>query len=1310
MKYLYSKVSLLVIAVILFAIAFLLEKSFFQSQTRFQYIPELVGAGEIDIEEFHKVLHKKEAQLDEFLHHIARDLKEYGFNKLIKQSVLTGLLNKKGFAVLIYENDSLKFWSDNALSVSNTFSNSEFDNKVVHLKNAWVVVSSTHIDNNTIVGLILIKNAYPYENKFLTNDFQSDFNVPSSFKISRLKSDPSWPPLDGRNLTGQVKKRSNGVNTNFAVYNNENKYLFTLVPASTILPDNSRLYFSENLPASRLVGILAGVCFLSLIFFLLFLQKLLQRLNRYIPTNWWLLALGVALIILRYMMLEFRFPSIFYSLDLFAPQNYASSFWLPSLGDFLINSVFIFFFSYNFFKEYTVSPALWNPSEHSEAGYSTGQSFSNRSVQPVPTDSRAFGRIKQGTQLRETSAFIFITFIAIGLYFVLVYYLLNNLIFNSSISFEVYKVLSLTGYSIIGFVIIALLFASFIIVVDTLVLCCAKFISIKQFYLFFFLFVIVVFPLVYALVYPIGIYSILFFIIVILFISFIRFRKHQYQYYAIILLVFLISVYTVYFITATTNEKEKNISKVLVVNLATERDPVAELLLEDVETKVVNDKILIDYLQNSFENQENIYNYLQKKYFHGFLGKYEISQITICSTSDSLLIKPDNELYHCYSFFKDMLNEQGVQLPNTNFYFLDNLNGRISYFGLLKITSDTLLSDITLYIELNSKLISEELGYPELLLDKKSDKTSNISDYSYAKYKNQELITQSGSFSYNLTNEVYQNADEEFSFVKFDGYKHLIYNIDNKNSIVLSKPELKIIDILISFSYIFVFFYLVLSVVLLINNLPEQLKDFQFNFKNKIQFSMISVLLLSLIFIGGGTVYYNIKQYEKKHYENLSEKTQSVLIELEHKLSNEKELTPELQDYLTYLLTKFSNVFYSDINLYDIKGNLLATSRPEIFEKGLLGTKINTEAYRQLVINKKSEFVHNENIGKLNYLSAYVPFKNIENKLLAYLNLPYFTKQNLLKKEISTLVVTVINIYVLLFLLAIVIAVVISGKITKPLRLIQKKFREIELGKKNEPISYESQDEIGSLVKEYNRMVAELSKSAELLAKSERESAWREMAKQIAHEIKNPLTPMKLSVQHLQKAWKDKAPNWDEHLSRVSKTLIKQIDTLSAIATGFSNFAQIPKANNEVVDIIVIIKNSVNLFEDTKNIKVTIDLHQNKRVNVFADKEQLLQVFNNLIKNAIQAIPDNVEGLIKIELFTSENTLKVKVVDNGKGISDELKDKLFTPNFTTKTSGMGLGLTIAKNIVENANGTIWFETEIGKGTTFFVELPVYKKN
>ena len=346
----------------------------------------------------------------------------------------------------------------------------------------------------------------------------------------------------------------------------------------------------------------------------------------------------------------------------------------------------------------------------------------------------------------------------------------------------------------------------------------------------------------------------------------------------------------------------------------------------------------------------------------------------------------------------------------------------------------------------------------------------------------------------------------------------------------------------------------------------------------------------------------------------------------------------------------------------------------------MLGTKINTEAYRQLVINKKSEFVHNENIGKLNYLSAYVPFKNIENKLLAYLNLPYFTKQNLLKKEISILVVTVINIYVLLFLLAIVIAVVISGKITKPLRLIQKKFREIELGKKNEPISYESQDEIGSLVKEYNKMVAELSKSAELLAKSERESAWREMAKQIAHEIKNPLTPMKLSVQHLQKAWKDKAPNWDEHLGRVSKTLIKQIDTLSAIATGFSNFAQIPKANNEVVDIVV---------------------------NVFADKEQLLQVFNNLIKNAIQAIPDNVEGLIKIELFTSENIVKVKVADNGKGISDELKDKLFTPNFTTKTSGMGLGLTIAKNIVENANGTIWFETEIGKGTTFFVELPIY---
>lgn len=479
---------------------------------------------------------------------------------------------------------------------------------------------------------------------------------------------------------------------------------------------------------------------------------------------------------------------------------------------------------------------------------------------------------------------------------------------------------------------------------------------------------------------------------------------------------------------------------------------------------------------------------------------------------------------------------------------------------------------------------------------------------------------------------------------------------------------------------------------------------------------MIGVLLLSLIFVGFGTIYYNINQFEKNLYESIGEKIQSVLVEMNHKLGGDFELTSEDTDYLTYLLTKFSSVFYIDINLYDVKGDLLASSRSQVFEKGLMGNKMNIEAYRQMIIKKKGKYIHKESIGELSYYSAYVPFRNDDKELLAYLNLPYFTKQSALKKEIYTIVVAVVNIYFFLILISVIVAILVSNKITKPLQLIQERFRAIDLGKKNEPILYSGKDEIGGLIKEYNRMVSELSENAEKLAKSERESAWREMAKQIAHEIKNPLTPMKLSVQYLHKVWKEGVPDFDARLEKFTNSLISQINSLSKIATEFSNFAKMPKAKAEEVNIINKLADIIHLFENTKNVKFDTDFNDLKELYVYADKEQLLIVFSNLIKNGIQAVPKERDALIKIKVKEIKDYIKICIADNGKGIPDELKEKLFIPNFTTKSSGMGLGLAIVKNIVENAGGEIWYETtleNISKGvvgkTSFFVTFPIYKQ-
>jgi nitrogen fixation/metabolism regulation signal transduction histidine kinase len=332
---------------------------------------------------------------------------------------------------------------------------------------------------------------------------------------------------------------------------------------------------------------------------------------------------------------------------------------------------------------------------------------------------------------------------------------------------------------------------------------------------------------------------------------------------------------------------------------------------------------------------------------------------------------------------------------------------------------------------------------------------------------------------------------------------------------------------------------------------------------------------------------------------------------------------------------------------------------------------------------------------------------DIKNSVVGFINLPYFSRQDELKKEISSFLVTLINIYVLLFAFSVFITFVIAGRITQPLQLIQQRLGKIRLGMRNELIEWDREDEIGALVKEYNRMVEELTESAERLARSERESAWREMAKQVAHEIKNPLTPMKLGIQHLHRAWREKSSNLDGIVQQVSQTLIDQIDTLSNIATEFSNFAKMPRAINEKTDLSAILKSAVALYGENEHATITYYEHPPSGYFVYADREHLIRVFSNLLKNALQAIPESVTGHVHVEMKRNDTRICVSVKDNGTGISEEAASRIFMPNFTTKTGGMGLGLAMVKNMVEQAGGAVSFTSLAGEGTTFTVVLPVF---
>jgi nitrogen fixation/metabolism regulation signal transduction histidine kinase len=358
-----------------------------------------------------------------------------------------------------------------------------------------------------------------------------------------------------------------------------------------------------------------------------------------------------------------------------------------------------------------------------------------------------------------------------------------------------------------------------------------------------------------------------------------------------------------------------------------------------------------------------------------------------------------------------------------------------------------------------------------------------------------------------------------------------------------------------------------------------------------------------------------------------------------------------------------------------------------------------------LALQTFTELLQDERIGKMRYRSAYVNLRNNEGETLGYVNLPYFARQSELRKEISGFLVAIININVLLLVIVVIAAIIISNSVTEPLRLIREKLGAVKLTTRNEKIEWEGEDEIGDLVSEYNRMVDELVQSAEMLARSERESAWREMAKQVAHEIKNPLTPMKLSLQHLKRAYDDGAPDWDERLERFTRTMIEQIESLSAIATEFSNFAKMPKLSRERVELKMLLQTACDLFAQENNVAVVQHLPADQ-VFVMADKEQLLRAFNNLIKNAIQATENQESGQVDVYLSLRDQKVLVEIHDNGHGISEEIREKIFQPNFTTKSSGTGLGLALVKSIVTGCDGNVWFESSPETGTSFFIELHV----
>ena len=467
---------------------------------------------------------------------------------------------------------------------------------------------------------------------------------------------------------------------------------------------------------------------------------------------------------------------------------------------------------------------------------------------------------------------------------------------------------------------------------------------------------------------------------------------------------------------------------------------------------------------------------------------------------------------------------------------------------------------------------------------------------------------------------------------------------------------------------------------------------------------MILLVLLASILILVVTVYqydeqtkdYNIQRFERKE----ATTKQTIELELKNKTTysvNTKNLPKIFQERIF----EISSINKMNISMYDLKGNLLKSSIASAFEK-IDRKPIRDNLLYELAQNSNHKIFKARVENGIGYQSSFSFIHDTKFKRIGILELQFTQDNSEIENELKEFILRLGLVYILMFLIAIALAYFLSSYITRSIKTISDKIEQTRLNKRNEKIILnKASGEIDVLVEAYNNMIDELGESAAKLARSEREQAWREMAKQVAHEIKNPLTPMRLTVQSFERRFDPLDEKAKEKLKEYSQTLIQQIDVMSSIASAFSDFAKMPTQKKEQIEIISVVKFALDVFteEYIKYCPKEAELYAN------LDKTQLIRIITNLVKNAIQAT-DKVENpLIEVTVLSENNSLKITVSDNGKGISDDVKDLIFEPKFTTKTSGMGLGLAMIKNIIEAYDGVISFTSKEEIGTVFTVILP-----
>lgn len=1240
------KFSLLLAAAFFFVLSFVFNKLY----TNRSSVAEEVKHAE-------EYLHRQEKDFNRFIEDTS-----FIFRLVENKESITELEKFAGkkYGVFIYKVNaqgtlSLSAWNNQlVLPPAETFSSGDLE-EWMRLSNGHYLVIKRSVDLSTYpvvaYALIPVRSDFFLETEYLPQKFVYSNTADNRVVLSKSVTEFPVKSLSGKILYYLDKKTSGAV------------------------PYNNRLTI-----ILRFSGLLLLLLFIHLV-----AESLASR------RKWkGVLFLGLSLIIIRLVI--YFIPELLNlrQFELFDPQIYGSNMVQRSLGDLLLNSSFFcWLILFTWYKVHNIKNFLT----------------------PLPP------WLKWIAGILALCLLIYSTFILSSV--------IRSIVADSRISFDVTNFFSLDRYTVAGFIVLATLSLSYYYFTQLLFRAIFPLFRDNIWLVYF---AIAFSGLVYLTIKS-GNPTVLFYIPVLGWLLLytwmvnrdgVILNRIRINIAGILFWIFVFSVSIAAIMLAENRKAEWERRKFYAEKRAAQTDPSSERLMN----------IALKYLDNDFfeENFDRFKDSTGNRYlrdsiiagnYSAYLNKYD-TRLYVYDTLGAPLFNDDPTTFDALN---TIVTLQSHPTATPDLYYYETAFDKYTYITE-RIVNDSLGNKQGYFFLIsNPKKYSSDALLPEFFKQSKRDDPENSPIYSYAVYSQKKLIALSDKYPFaTKLNDKDIPGTKEFERKTRGDYDELWYRAGNEKVVVMSRKEDTLIETITLFSYIFCSFLFLVFIVQVLSLALKAVYDrqgfksfFHFNIRNQVHSTIIFVSIFSFIIIGIATITFFKNRYNRNNSEKLSRTMKIMVNEMQKRIDSHDpfntDTTFQAMDTIAAssasledLVKEVSGIHGVDVNVYDLNGDLQVSSEASVYAKGVLSKKMEPVAFYRLSRLNQIEHVQEEQIANLSYLSIYAPVRDKEGRVYAYLSIPYFTSQPELDQEISNFIVTVINLNAFILLIAGLIALFITNRITRSFSIISDKMKEVNLGRMNEEIVWNRNDEIGDLVKEYNKMVAKLEESAEALAKTEREGAWREMARQVAHEIKNPLTPMKLSIQYLQKSINSNHPNVKELSSNVANTLVEQIDHLSKIAADFSQFANISYTNMEEFDLHEVIRSLQELYRSDENIEF-IWSPLPYRIVINADKTQMNRLFTNLFANAVEAC----EGrLCRIEVSEQlmEGRIRISIRDNGEGIPEETQSRIFMPNFTTKSSGTGLGLAMCKGIVEQVKGKIWFETRKGDGTTFHVELPL----